>query len=84
MNTETLRVQTQMGVIVVRVAEPDCAIPAIITSLELPDGTQKELSKMYGFACQDQIDIHLKDGNVGRTVHKATYTEKSLNIQKEK
>jgi hypothetical protein len=81
---KTLRVPTQMGVIVVRVSEPTCAIPAIITSLELPDGTERELSKVFGFQMQDKIDIYLKDGNVGRTVHKATYTEKSLNIQKEK
>lgn len=80
---KTLRVPTQMGIIVVRVSEPTCAVPAIVTSLELPDGTERELSKVFGFQMQDKIDIYLKDGNVGRTVHKATYTGKSLNIQKE-
>ncbi len=78
-----LRVPTHMGVLVVRVNAPACAIPAVITTLELPDGTEKELSKVYGFAGQDKVDVYLKDGNVGRTIHKATYTGKSLNIKKE-
>lgn len=80
---QTLRVPTQLGVLVVQVVEPACAVPMIVTRLELPDGSERELSKVFGYTHQDKVDINLLDGNRGYAIHKATYTGKSLNIKKE-
>ena len=80
---KTLRVPTHMGVLVVQVVEPTCAVPMIVTRLELPDGSERELSKVFGFEHQDKININVLDGNRGYAIHQATYTDKSLNLNKE-
>lgn len=77
-----IRVPTQMGTVVAEVIKHNGLPSMIVTSLELPDGSKQVLSEVYGLGHKNRLNINVLDGN-GHDIHKATYTAKSLHIQKE-